>query len=419
VKASERWPVLALGAAFFLLYSALGLTLHSRAPRLFARLDLAFDADVPSRIIDLTRVGGAHYRTQLHPLFVLVLNPLGLAVRGGLRALGVEPSGRLAAILLTSAAGAAGVALFFAWLRRRSTSGPHPWLWALLFGLSSSQMVFGALPETFVFSGLSLLAAILAVSDPGRSATLRLAASVACFGMALSNVGAVFVARADGLWKEGRQAAVLAATKLAVVTVVVTVPLAALQLWIYPRTVPFFAWGGVSRDDHLSFYHPTSIGDVLAHAADVGAHLFLFNLAAPRLQVLGAGTEYPTVDFPDASWSAFRPVGLAHAGLWAVLLLVAALGLLSSRGALTPPVRAVALWLGMNAALHTAFGVSLFLYSCHWTFAVVGLAALGNEAWAAEVPSRRLLVLAALALVLTLQATANAQLFAELVSVFA
>jgi Family of unknown function (DUF6080) len=411
--------MLALGGLFWLLYLGLGLSFHFRAPRLFARIDLVFDADVPSRIIDLTRVGGAHYRTQLHPLFVLLLNPLGLLLRAGLHALGIEPAGRLAAIVLTSAAGAAGVALLFAWLRRASDSSSRSLLWTLLFGLSSSQMVFGSLPETFVFSGLSLLAVFVVVSDPDRSTAARLAASVACFGMALSNIGAVFLARADALWKGGRKAAIVAAAGLAVATVVITAPLAAFQLWLYPRTVPFYAWGGVARDDHLSFFRPTSLGDALAHAADVGAHLVLFNLAAPRLEVQGAGTQFPTVDFPDPSWTAFRPVGLPHAGLWAVLLGLAAIGLIASRDSLSPEVRAVGLWLAMNAALHSVFGVSLFLYSCQWTFAVVVLAALGTEAWVKGAPSRHRMVVAALALVVALQACANAQLFAELVSVFA
>jgi hypothetical protein len=204
-----------------------------------------------------------------------------------------------------------------------------------------------------------------------------------------------------------------------VATVVATVPLAALQLWIYPRTIPFYASSELARDDRLSFYRPTSIGDALARGANLGAHLSFFNLAAPRLEVQGAGTEYPTVDFPPVSWPAFRPAGLAHAGLWALLLGLAVLGLFSSRAHLTPPVRAVGLWLAANAALHSVFGVSLFLYSCQWTFAVVALAAVGSEAWAEGAPSRPRLLLAALVLVVALQAWVNAQLFAEIVSVFA
>jgi len=415
---SERRSALTLGASFFLLYAGLGLTLHLRAPRIFTRLDLAFDADVPSRIIDLTRVGGAHYRTQLHPLFVLLLNPPGLLLRGTLRVLGVESSGRLAAILLTAAAGALGVALFFLWLRRLNVVPRSSGLWALLFGLSSSQMVFGALPETFAFSGLGLIAAFLVLADAGRPAALRALTAVACFGMALSNLGAVFLVRADGLWKSGRKTAVAAAVRLVVITVAVSALLAALQLSLYPRSVPFYAWGGVTNEDHLSFYRPASIGEALEHARDIAAHLFLFNLAAPRLEVQGAGAEYPTVDFPVASGRALRAAGILHLGSWAFLIGVAALGLVTSRGTWPAAMAAALLWVATNAALHSVFGVSPFLYSCQWTFAVVALAAVGTEAWAGAARARRIVVLSALALTVALQAATNLALFADLISVF-
>ena len=205
--------------------------------------------------------------------------------------------------------------------------------------------------------------------------------------MALSNIGAVFVARADATWKRGRLAAVVAAGRLAFGTVVVTGLLAALQLWIYPRTVPFYAWGGVSRDDRLSFFRPTSMGDALAHASEVGAHLVLFNLAAPRLEVRGRGHRVPDRGFSQCVVGRVSPDGPGPRHDLGCDAALAALGLVSSRGAWTPPVRAVGLWLAMNAALHSVFGVSLFLYSCQWTFAVVVLAAIGTAAWAQELPT--------------------------------
>jgi len=410
---------LVLGVVFFFVYLGLGLTFHLRTPRLFGRLDLVFDADVPSRIIDLTRVGGAHYRTQLHPLFVLLLNPLGLAIRAALRAFGVGAPARVAALVLTSAAGAVSVALFFALLRRWLGPGLLALLWAAVFGLSSSQLVFGSLPETFVFSGLGLLAVGLVAADPARSAAARLAAAVACFGMALSNLGAVFLVRAEGVWTRGWRAAVWAGARLSVATLAVTVPLAAVQLWIYPRTVPFYAVTGVARDDHLSIYRPDSLGEGVQRLADVAAHLALFNLAAPRLSVLDAGGEWPTVDFPAASWGALRASGLPHALGWLALLGVASAGLWRGSASLPVPARALLLWLALHAVLHSFFGLSLFLYSCQWTFAVVALLALGLARWAGESASRRRLEVGALLALLALQAWSNAAFLADLLAVFA
>ena len=50
--ASRRWA--------FALYLGWGLAFHLRSPRLFYYLDQAFDADIPSRIMDLTRPQGPH-----------------------------------------------------------------------------------------------------------------------------------------------------------------------------------------------------------------------------------------------------------------------------------------------------------------------------------------------------------------------
>jgi len=408
----------ALGAAFAVLYLALGLHLHQEAPRLFARLDLAFDADVPSRIIDLTRAGGAHYRTQLHPLFVLLLNPIGLLLRALLRGLGTESSGRLAAIAMCALAGGAGVGLFArlvgGWLASRAAA----LAWTLVFALSASQIVFASLPETFVFSGTTLLAAALVVGHPRGGFAGRLALSVASFGMAVSNLAAVGLLRLEAAWNDGPRRAFREAAVLVVATVAATVPLAALQLALYPRTVPFYEVGGVARDDHLSFYRSASAGAAATRLVEVTAHLAFFNLAAPRLYVHGAGSEWPTVDFAAAEAGALRTAGLGHAVVWAVVLVLAAATILGSRASLPPPARALLAWLGLHAVLHSVFGLSLFLYSCQWTFAVVALGALGFDRWTVASPARAMAAIGVPLFLASLQLAANAGLVADLVGTF-
>src|SRR5262245_64999429 len=111
--ARDTLPVSGLLLGFFALYSGLGVAFHRNAPMAFAYLDQIFDADVPSRIIDLTRFAGPHHRTQYHPLLVLLLNPVGVALKALFRGFDVEQAGRLAALLLCALAAAAGVAAFF------------------------------------------------------------------------------------------------------------------------------------------------------------------------------------------------------------------------------------------------------------------------------------------------------------------
>ena len=84
-RAATRPGAVALVAfgASLALYFGVGQAL---APgRMFERADLALGADVPRVIADLTRFEANHYRTKVHPLFVILLNPPGAAAQGAAR----------------------------------------------------------------------------------------------------------------------------------------------------------------------------------------------------------------------------------------------------------------------------------------------------------------------------------------------
>src|SRR5512141_1060181 len=102
-----------------------GLCLGAGLPLLPTRAYEAdvFDADAKRVVHDLARHDGTHYRTKVHPLFVLLLNPLGLA----LKTVMVRP--RPAALLLNAAAGGAAAALFGALLRRLGVGAARALLW--------------------------------------------------------------------------------------------------------------------------------------------------------------------------------------------------------------------------------------------------------------------------------------------------
>ena len=79
-----------------------------------------------------------------------------------------------------------------------------------------------------------------------------------------------------------------------------------------------------------------------------------------------------------------------------------------------PLIVALALWLASQAALHTVFGSSLFLYSCQWTFAVIALTAVGID----RVAPKRGVDAALLALV-AVQAWTNMLFLLEILRLFA
>jgi hypothetical protein len=72
----------------------------------------------------------------------------------------------------------------------------------------------------------------------------------------------------------------------------------------------------------------------------------------------------------------------------------------------------------VQAALHFVFGTSLFLYSAHWVFALVAVAAAGLEGEAVRGVGRARLVQAAALLLASLQLAANGGLVSDIVRTY-
>jgi hypothetical protein len=408
---------LVLGSAFFLLYLGWGLAFHMRAPRVFQYTDQVFDADIPTRIMDLARFGGPH-RTRLHPLFVLLLNPIGQAVRAGLRGAGLDHSGRLTAIFMCAVAGALGV-VFFRVLLDRLGLGPRlPWLGSIVFGLSSSQLFFGCMPESFVFSGLSLVILFALSADRRPRPGPLFLAGIGSFAMAVTNLAGALLARASSLdWVRPRPAL----RRLAIFglgIVLLTALLSLAQVWIYPGSSPFFMPTTLHRDDLLSFVWPACLSELATREPEVIGHLFFANLVAPKLEVTEPGGLRTEVDFGPISLDSLRAGGLAHGLLWAGIL---GGGLfLGSRRGLRPadPVCGLLVWVALHAALHSIWGTSLFLYSCQWTFAVVALGVWSLDRLAAERPAWGRVLLALLLLLIGIEAVCNTAFLLEILRIF-
>ncbi len=408
---AERTEALALSAlflAFAALYAAVGIALQRSAPMAFAYLDQLFDADVPSRIIDLTRFAGPHHRTQYHPLFVLLLNPVGVALKALLRGFGVEQAGRLAASLLCAVAGASGVAAFFRLLRKNGLDTATAAAWSAVFGLSASQAVFSVFPESWAFSTLGLL---LLFGANGRT-PVRLPIGVFAFGMAVTNVVAVALAPPPGE-AETRRFSLRARAVFVLGVVAVTAVLSLLQTGVYAGTAPFWSVGGLGRDDRLSFVWPSQPRDLVARVGELAPHFLEWNLAAPQTTTKKDESR-TAVDFPPGG-AVPRPAGLVHAVVWGALVVAAVVRSARTGSWRRPVVAALGLWILALVALHLVFGTSLFLYSGQWTFAVLALVALGiGASEGSELRALR----AALVALAVLQLATNTALFLEIARAF-
>jgi hypothetical protein len=363
-----------------------------------------FDAD-PRRVVhDIGRVGGTHYRTKVHPLFVLLVNPPGALLKA------VVGRPRIAALLLNAAANAFAVLLLYGLLIRLGLRRARSALWSVLFATTSSQVFFGIVPETYAFSGASLLLLFLVFARAESGWLSRVAAAVLSFGVTVTNlVAALGLALFSGRRGAGSrwpaQAVLLGAA-----VVLSTAGLSCLQKALYPEAEVFFVRSSVTEESSYLF-HPRGLGDVAERGASVAVNLLFANLAAPKIDVRRQPGEPPTARF---GWP--RPAGWVHALVWVTLCALAADGLTRGAAARDPVVGPLLAWIGFNAALHLAYGQTLFLYSCQWTFAVIAVVAVGVERSGSR--RLRLATAGAVLLLVGLQLATNASFVADLYTLY-
>jgi hypothetical protein len=402
-RGRSREPVVRL--LLFLAFAALFLGVGQEfvETRVYETEADLFSADVRRVVHDIARGAGRHYRTKVHPLFVLFLNPLGSLLKE------VIGRPRLAALLLNAAAAAAGVVLFRELLIRLRVGRGRSTLWSVLFGLSASQVFFGAFPETFAFSGASLLLLFVVFAAPRTAWARSLAAALVSFGVTTTNLAAgAFLAwsrRPEGM---SRPRAVVRVAVFASVVVALAAGLSVVQKRVAPGAELFFLPTSLGEEASYVVW-PRDVASAVRRAGDLAESFLFSSLLAPRLLV-----ERPE-GLPRVRFGSWRSVGWPHAALWVALLGVAACGLSRTRPA-GPVLRALLLWIAFCALLHSVYGEPFFLYSCHWTFAVLAVAAVGVEAGC---PARaRPVVPVLLAAMAGLQAWANGSFLVELFALY-
>ena len=410
---------LAFGIVFGLVYAGLAVLFHQQTPRLFEGLDQLFDSDLGLWTIDIARPQGPHTPTSVHPLFMLFFKPLGTALRALLKAADVRLAARLAAALLCAAAGGTAVASFRILLQRLGVPPARARPWTLVFALSATQIVFSSLPESFAFSALSLILVFVVAAGERPGGAAGVAAGVFSFGVTVTNLGAVALARASAFaWPHEGRRALASTTRHLLIVLAVASALAVVQWVAYPRARPFFVPEVPGGAYQRSFIRSAEPAFLAARATEVASHLLFTGLATPHVEERPTSTARVVVDFGPRPLLRSRWSSGAHAVLWGVLLVLAARGLRRHAGPRRKVVAALVAWLGAQTALHFVFGTSLFLYSAHWVFALVAVAAAGLEGEAARGVGRARLVQAAALLLASLQLAANGGLVSDIVRIY-
>jgi hypothetical protein len=408
---STRVARLALFLLFFALYLMLGQRLG--ATGVFPHEDSIFQSDTWRTLGDLTEPGGDHYRTKVHPLFVLFFNFLGN------RLLKTAGSHLLATALLIAAAGALCVAIahvFFTALGHRPLAA---FALSVLLGVSASHLLFASLPDTFIFTALSLtLCCWLAVGYPG-SLPAFVPAVLFSLGITITNLGPsglLFAASARGAsgWAGGFRKSVA----LLLLVLLAAIGLSFAQKALYPSANLFFVPEAFQEDVGYTFV-PHSAAQAWERGSSLLEHVALFSLVAPRPRIwTPQGSEVPWVTFQGQGIRAYDGIGRAALGLLLATYGLAAYGIVRRRLWREPILQGLVLAVAFLAVLHFFYGDDLFLYSCSWVGLVLGITACGLQGLARSGAKAISAVSAALVLLAMLTAVNNLRFLFDLIGLY-
>lgn len=379
-----------LFVGFFFVYAICGYQLSQSTA--FEYVNVFFQADVHRVVGDLTIADFDHYRTKIHPLFVLFFNPLGTALSS------LIGSDVAAAVILNAAAGATAIPLFHLLLARSGVADPTATCWALLLGFSSSHMLFGACPESFIFTGASLIIFCVVLTSASPRRLSLIGAGLLAFAVTTTNLAITaivylfFVSPENGVRALARPPYAPILTRMGRIFMPIlgiAFVLSIVQKVIYPSAQFFFTPWSISYERHYLYgLHDLLTLDAraLERILDTLQGFLLYNLVAPKPSLL----VKDFVKNPEESLFQmfFQPSNIAdypafgYFVVFAWITLLAATLWIGKHHLRSIPRPAKTLLAGLTAAfafqflLHLFYGDHAFLYSPHWTFMLLAAMAI-------------------------------------------
>jgi hypothetical protein len=390
-----------LFATSFAAYFCIGHVFASSGAH--AYYNIFFNADCPRVIRDIAQWG--HSRTNAHPIFALLVTPVGGVV--GL-ALGHELT---AALVVNAGAGALGVVVMLRILTKMQVPRPEAAIVSAMYGATTSSFVLGCIPETFSLCSLSLLLAVAANVNDGdveRSGGFarNLVAGVFSMGITTTNVvhsAVVYWSFSLRRWRLAR--ATLLAVSLGFAVTACVAALSVAQKAIFIGSAPFFQRAYEQERQYM--YWPVTLPGLLDRWKLLLLHMGGFNVVAPRFHHFLNGAPFEWITFMAEPGKRELVTYSLRSGtvalLWFVVLSTATWTILSRGAKRSHPVaRVVGLWMACVFALFSVYGDDFLLYSPMWTphvFLWIGLAIAGGGPVAAPLRPRFLsLVLAGMIL---------------------
>ncbi len=332
--------------------------------------DVFFGADAPRVFANMTDRHSNYFRTTVHPLLPLVMfSPVQL-----LRTVARLDSISAVRLYVALAAGLWSTVVFVL-LRRIGCRRVDALLFTALATSSAAATFWFAVPETYAFGSLTILLALLFVSEAERRplpTSWFVALNVGTLGVTVTNWMAGLVATLA--FRPWRQMCRIAAVAFAIV-----LALQAFELVLFSRVRPLF----YSLGQEITLYtRPPSLEGVGDAAMTFAVHAMVM----PSITLVDNAKrpEWPKMRVRHGLWAWASGLGEIAAAVWTVLLTLGAWAFLS-----LADHRRLRFVLGGTLAgqlaLHLVYGDETFLYALHWLPLLVLVAAMSTQTRARRV----------------------------------
>jgi len=361
---------------FFGIYFGLATQLVQNTP-IAIYDDVLFEIDTARAIIDMTIFSGYHYRTEVHPIYVLMINPIGEAIGR------IIPSNEMTAVFINVFFGAAGTTLAYLVSRLAGTQVSTSVLFTSIFGFSTSQLFLSIIPDTASLAVCTLLITygLFKISLQTRRVPdwIWIIAGILTLGVTTTNFAQTVLCYAVlqlkdidkprpglNLWR------ILRYTLL---VLLIVIPLSLIQKAIYPSATLFF----LPRVyfDELGYASASILSAPLEIIPVILKSFFADTIIAPEPTILEiVGRDIPAITFTHAT--TYFPIGYAGLAIWVVMLAASLYQLIKKKRFLLFELGLIAS-MGFNLILHSFYGIGeknkieLFLYTGNLTFIVLML----------------------------------------------
>ncbi|OVE76027.1 hypothetical protein BVX97_02500 [bacterium E08(2017)] len=331
---------------------------------------LLFHTDTAEVAEDITEFQTRnHGDTNVHPLFVLFVTPLGSLLNSFLPV-------TTSIILLNALFGTLIVWTAYVAFRLLGLPRYQALLWTMLTGCSASNLLFVCIPERHIFASFSItLMCLLCIRHPGKTSRLSWA-GIATFGVTITNFIQCIILFFASLHSKRLKriktfpARIRKVIQFTFVTILIVTTLSLIQKQIWPDTRYFFLAENLKEEKDF-MEQPGTSSELTSRAMELGAHMFVYNIAAPPASI-DLDQKMSPLHFDLNSLSQYKPIGWIALSGWTIIVFMGInLAFFRKNNRFFWLQMGILTCLLFHAAMHMIYGDDFFLYTVNWTFLII------------------------------------------------